>query len=125
MLNKELLLIPKESKNYTHILTLETNGDLLGYSISEGLGNITPKSFLDKTITAIWSRPDNFYSKVRVDAILGVSSLYLGRLDTKDFIEFYPIDEGFSEATGPSFFGSKDIGKTIPIWLATTPPPWA
>ena len=56
-------------------------------------------------------------------------TLYLGRSDIKrSFGSSKGSNQGYERATGFAFSGNlfteEDIGKTIPVWISTEPPPY-
>ena len=136
MLNKELLIASnrQDSKNYTtYIVTVGQYDDFMIYGYSRNMyGNIDRDTvkFSDYQYHINGIRQDN-ESGIGISLILDsfidqTTSIYLGRSDTKvNFGTPYIILEssGIVKWQG-NLFTAKDVGKEIPIWLSTTPPPY-
>lgn len=136
MLNKELLIASnrQDSKNYTtYIVTVGQYDDFMIYGYSRNMyGNIDRDTvkFSDYQYHINGIRQDN-ESGIGISLILDsfidqTTSIYLGRSDTKvNFGTPYIILEssGIVNWQG-NLFTAKDVGKEIPIWLSTTPPPY-
>lgn len=131
MLNKELMLIPKAGKDYTHIVTVASAGPrMIGYG--DGEGDIEPKE-LDLTsigadVFTIFELVSNSMTKsttVRVGSFLGINvgQVFLGRADTKAMLGTNSTvreTAGWTSWEG-ELFEYDEVGKQVPIWLATTP----
>ena len=116
---------------YTHLLTIGNNGfdTILGYFIGS-YGDITPV-FVKDNKGAISELIDIINEKrllIHLDQEVFVS-LYLGRSDTGKSISCVYNREELSYSSryelDTSFFTLSDVGKTIPIWLSDSPPPYA
>lgn len=130
MLNKELLMTAKKESGpgYTHIITIETDGDFVGYDALSGFGGVDPEFLLGAGLMAVRSRPDNVYTEVVIDKLLRVNQLYLGRVDTKQVMKLGSFETipGIPTATSSgNFFTPNDVDTIIPIWIGENPPPWA
>ena len=137
MIKRELLLNPRGGGNfgeYTHIVgvgTFVSSGNtFIGFSNGannvQATGTLNPSSVENYLINQV-------YSSTVTTPIISVLALnpppaeqlnldlYLGRED-------YNIAEKFTYVASMalikvSLFLENDIGKDVPIWLATTPPP--
>nr|DAV25824.1 MAG TPA: hypothetical protein [Caudoviricetes sp.] len=138
MLNKELMLASnrQDAKDYTtYIVTVGQYDDHMIYGYSRNMyGNIDRDTvkFSDYQYHIDDIRQDNERG-IGINLILDsfidqttATSIYLGRSDTKvNFGTPYMILEssGIVNWQG-NLFTAKDVGKEIPIWLSTTPPPY-
>lgn len=116
----------KESgPGYTHTITIETDGDFVGYDALSGFGGIDPEFLLGEGLMAVRSRPDNAYTEIIIDKFLRVNQLYLGRVDTKQVMRLgsFSTLPGIPTAVGNgNFFIINDIDTIIPIYIGETPP---
>lgn len=139
MLNKELLLmnngreIPKEW--YTHVLTVDRSSSpayKYGYNEQEGYGSISPNTMESSKIGKVFSLEYNSGTYAVDLAIHGTLhnawDLIIGRADTRVSLgtpNYAHEDFGVASWDAPEpFISEKDLGKRIPIWLSTLPPPW-
>lgn len=80
----------------------------------------------EKEIIFLHCDPGNTYLSLK-DASSGYNPLYLGRLDTNQYLGMASPPAG---SFRPYFTWAESIfmqydGTPIKIWLASTPPPWA
>lgn len=129
MLNKELLLItnPKKELGYTHTITIGTDGDFfVGYDAEAGYGGVEPEFFLGEGLIRVRSYCEFSRSEVQILGFLGVTQLYLGRVDTEKVVKLDYVDEADGVAYGVGdFITLDDVDTIIPIWIGENPPPWA
>ena len=135
MLNKNLLLSSnsQDSKNYTHIVTV---GQRTGYMIygydDRNYGSIDTNAVnipgLRGTIDSLrYDKESGLGSSLILAGFIDKgASIYLGRSDTKvNFGTPYLIldEQGTAKWSG-ELFTWQDVGKEIPIWLSSSPPPY-
>lgn len=145
MLNKELLgggvsdtLYPVGENDYTHIVTVGTvlaNG--LSYGYIGSAGSILPTTYSDDIPYSFIQRLScNIEAIITIDCalewrdILYRKDLYLYRSDNHKLYLTKHIfsSDGFTieePSLAGLLFTSDDVGKEIPIWLSTEPPPWS
>ena len=117
----------KESgPGYTHTITIETDGDFVGYDARSGYGGVDPEFLLGGAFLALYSHIDMNRTYLEIDHFLEVTQIYLGREDTKEVIKLDQINEEGGTADGLGvFFTLDDIDTIIPIYIGENPPPWA
>ena len=133
MLKKELLL--QQFVSGWRKLTVGSRNGLYGfYSDTYNLnyilcGSLSDRSFNGLTITNILTGISSSpYPGTRVrfydDAVLPERALYLKRKDKDVILLTYRRDEGryYANFDVRDYFTEQDIGKTIDIYLGTTPP---
>lgn len=130
MLNKDLM--SKGGGNldigeYTHLVTVADLGEnqygyLLDKDTNSSLGSMNPS-----TVTDIYGEKEVaglvvFASLTIIYAVdsAAFTDIYLGRSDIKKFFGILALGTTY---WNDKLFSVSDIGKTIPIWLSTTPPP--
>lgn len=114
---------------YTHLVTVaDLGGNQYGYlfdkDTNSSLGSMNPP-----TVTDIYGEKEVaglvvFASRTIIYAVdsAAFTDIYLGRSDTKSFFGILALGTTY---WNDKLFSVSDVGKTIPVWLATTPPPWA
>lgn len=125
MLNKELLLVNSEEElEYTHVITVGKNGYEFGFGRFDAhFGDISPTTFLDEDLSYVETDAFSQVTTVQINALLPASRVYLGRTDTQRVVELREIYTAGGKASEiVSFFGSEDVGKSIKLWIAETPP---
>lgn len=136
MLNKENLLVSSPFVNGWRKLTVGSYNGLYGfcsstYNLNNILcGSLSDRSFNELTITHLLTGIRNsIYPGTRIqfynDTVLPERTLYLKRKD-KDAISLpYQHDEGryYTNYNIKDYITEQDVGKTIDIYLGTTPPP--
>ena len=133
MIERELLLNPWGGGGifgeYTHIVgvdsLLDNNTKYIGFGF-DNFGTLTPSVVEDYNIITLYSSYSSEISLtfIQFDAPPAEQmnlELYIGR-------EEYNIAEKFTYVAWMaiikiSLFLEDDVGKDVPIWLATTPPP--
>lgn len=128
MLNKELLLALKKEAipKPTHTVEVEEIPYFVGFDANNAYGNINPPDYLGDVILEVTTDMENTVTTVSIQGFLGVSQLYLGRLDTKKVVVLRDVSQSSGTARGPvEFFTYDDVGMDIPIYIGENPPPWA
>lgn len=114
---------------YTHLVTVADLGEnqygyLFDKDTNSSLGSMNPSTVTDiygeKEVAGLVAS-ESITSIIEVDNA-GFTNIYLGRSDIKKFFGILALGSHFWSG---QLFSDSDVGKTIPIWLATTPPPWA
>lgn len=138
MLNKELLVVgARKVCPYTHLVkvALSEIGRVIGYSYElYGIGTITPEvlsiSGYDCGVMSLYSWREYNQTDLGL-ATRGASStiIYLGRSDIGlsygkgSNLAWDSSDESLVIWNG-RMFTDDDIGKVVPIWLSSNPPPY-
>lgn len=117
---------------YTHVVTVALISEILsayGYTENVG-GDISPKELTlgsyVKTVTLLGQSPSVLALSVDSN-IKNSETVYVGRADLRKFIGSFSNMEnssGWSGGFTELLFTAEDVGKEIPIWLSTTPPPY-
>lgn len=140
MLNKELLLMGGgESVPYTHTIHVgqDSTIQLYGYSTQPSIGELSPNtvniSGFEREIWDLCTQEVDSYIYVifHLQYYGPKKNLYFGRSDTKEFVLYYSSDpdQGYIEYSSGNHgvldirFSKEDVGKDIPIWISTEPPP--
>lgn len=128
MLNKELLLALKKEAipKPTHTVEVGEIPYFAGFDANNAYGNINPPDYLGDMILELTTDVENTVTTVSIQGFLGVSQLYLGRLDTKKVVVLRDVSQSSGTARGlVEFFTYDDVGMDIPIYIGENPPPWA
>ena len=133
MLKKETMVLnASTTAPFTHIVSVATNNhtEWFGYSNSSKLGDIHPKTInigdTKFNVLNVSSFEPATITNVNLPSNSPIVTLYLGRSDER---KLYGVVKGFDYDLGSityefnqtMVFTSADVGKEIPIWLATTP----
>ena len=121
-----------DSSLYTHIVSVVNYSTLFGnrYGFSSSNGNIEPKTVTVNSVSLTIGSLSSYSS--RATTTLSFSSqvttsglLYIGRYDQqlKEWVQLQENTEG-GYTFSKRLFSESDVGKDIPIWISTTPPPW-
>lgn len=117
----------------------QANATAYGVSIIAGIGDLSPTYFLDASSNQVLiqyllsytnsSDPGGYTVGLYVSTHGYLGPLYLGRADTELFLgeENYskPIVGIYRWKDVDDLFTNEDVGKVVPIWLATTEPSWS
>ena len=130
---------------YTHLVRVGTgsfgqaNATAYGVSIIAGIGDLSPTYFLDASGNQVpiqyllsytnSSDPGGYTVGLYMVGSIYSATVYLGRADTELFLgkENYskPVVGIFRWKDVDDLFTNEDVGKVIPIWLASTEPSWS
>ena len=128
-MNKELMFrqLRREGdnqvKDYTHIVTCQVSS-----GSPRGFGAISPEDIRPSTVDNL-----NILSLTSGEGLdnTGLATLeeiqnnyYLARSDTGEYFGFSEFANLWRILWVKTVFTKDDVGKEVPIWLSTTPPPW-
>ena len=116
---------------YTHIVSVVNISSLFGnsYGFSGSNGNIEPKTVtvnsVSLTIGSLNSYSGRESTKFSFSSQVTTSGLlYIRRYDTQLKIGVQLRENTELYTFADKLFSESDVGKDIPIWFSTTPPPW-
>lgn len=109
---------------YTHIVTCQAKLD----ESSRSFGAINPEDISPSTVDNL-----NILSLTSGEGVDNTGLISSNEIQTNYYIARSDTGEYFGQSSFgnlyriywlKSVFNESDVGKTIPIWLSTTPPPW-
>lgn len=139
-MKSELLIASKVGvREYTHIINIGSttsnlnitwigyNGVISGFPLT---GSITPNTFEDFVISGLLQVP-GVDSSGRALINFGLASydninrsLYIARKDNQFLANIALQNYYLLSYVSGELFSTSDVGKDVPIWLSTTPPPY-
>ena len=132
MINKDILGGGGSlAKDYTHIITVADSGYCYGIQLG-AYGSINDTRLDFGTFDRLYSyynTSQGQYGEITGFLLLEQdipSSLYIARSDTKLLLSDIAIDPNreWRAISYIRIFNSSDVGKEVPVWISTTPPPW-
>lgn len=116
------------SDQYTHIINVAnigSNQKTYGYNITKSGGSVTPEKLNGYLILVLATYESNNNTQVSIDKPTNTQwTVFLGRTDKRQYSQNSSISEDNEDYFWTQkFFTAEDVGKDIPIYLATTPPP--
>ena len=136
MLKKETMVLnASTTAPFTHIVSVDNiSKEQFGYySHKTQIGDIHPKTITigdtKFNVLQVTSFEPATITNVNLPSNSPIVTLYLGRSDERKLygvVKGYDYDLGSIsyEFSQTMMFTSADVGKEIPIWLSTTPPPY-
>ena len=118
-------------EQFTHIVNVADLSEVsnrYGYSTTSTTkphgGSISPDTLNGNTITDLYTDPILNTTTFKVDRPITINEvLFFGRKDKKQYREYiHTTDSEDASVDEYLIFNADDVGKDIPIYLATTPP---
>lgn len=116
------------SDQYTHIINvadISITEKTYGYNRQKGGGSVTPEGLNGYLILVLATYESDNNTGVFIDKPTNTQwTVFLGRTDKRQYSQNDSIaEDNENYYWTQKFFTAEDVGKDIPIYLATTPPP--
>ena len=116
------------SDQYTHIINVADISSVrksYGYNRLKGGGSVTPESLNGYLILGLATYESDNDTTISIDKPTNTQwTVFLGRTDKRQYSQNTSISEDNEDYYWTQkFFTADDVGKDVPIYLATTPPP--